>query len=81
MEITLPVFIDFKRWTEAIKKDLPQYNITVYDGSITWQEWADSIIKDNAFDSSCPIPDKLLYPEEEDWQEWAVFFIRFLSNL
>jgi len=72
--VVLPLKIDFLTWSAQIRQDLPNINIPIADSLEGWREWASQLINDNQL-SNIPVPTKLAYPELEDWQKWACYFV------
>lgn len=80
MRIILPLNIEFKFWTEVLRRTLTGYNIPILDNNQTWWDWADQLVRINSF-TDCPKALKEIYPLEENWRDWAAFFVKFAESL
>lgn len=74
LKITLPLRITFEKWAAQIQIDLPNLNFPTNVSISKWREWGSQVIASNAL-TRAPVPTKLAYPDESDWQKWATYFI------
>lgn len=75
----LPVNIDFKEWASQIRIDLPNINIPIPPNNISdWKYWAAQVVFATGL-MNVPLPTLTAYPHEEDWRNWAAYFINSIS--
>ena len=77
--ITLPINLDFERWANQLRVDLPNMNIPISRGEDNWREWANQIINANPT-SNIPIPTETGYPQNKDWRQWAIYFYQVMQQ-
>ena len=71
----LPINIEFKEWASQIRIDLPNINIPIPPSDINdWKLWASQVVQDHSL-INVPLPTLTAYPHEENWRNWAAYFI------
>lgn len=79
MNFTLPLNISFEQWAHQIAHDAPKFTFPVDAKIERWWEWAQFVIQCNNI-SKVPVPSKTTFKTENDWKEWAKFFVDILST-
>lgn len=69
--ITLPTNMEFDRWADQLRIDLPLMSIPIHDGVDNWQDWAIQVIYNND-NIVIPLPTDISYPNKEDWRKWGI---------
>ncbi len=77
--ITLPINITFKEWAQQLQIDLPNQNILNPPDISKWHEWAEQLLINNSF-YAAPLPNRQIYPKDEDWKKWAIYFVSNVQN-
>lgn len=70
--------MSFKNWIAQLNQDLPNNNIPVNVKEEEWWKFVDQLILTNP-NLDIPIANKLLFPEIEDWRNWAKELIKSLN--
>lgn len=75
----LPKGITFTKWANQLIVDLPALDIPIIRSADYWQSWASQLVNSNQL-QNVPIPTKLAYPNPEDWEKWAPYFVSAVFN-
>lgn len=76
--ITVPEYITFKNWADDLNRSIPRLEIPTVRDEEDWWEWASSLIMVNSL-NNISVPDKLSFPNKEDWKKWAYTFIQGIT--
>lgn len=75
----IPYGIEFKEWVSQNIQALSHITFPLPTEEKEWRTWATYVLFLNPkIAPNTPIPDKRVFPNDEDWRVWASFFI---SNL
>ncbi len=77
--IVLPLNIEFKEWASQIRIDLPNISFPNPFPIEEWRSWASQVVNSNNL-SNVPLPTDIGYPNNEDWNKWAAYFINSIYN-
>jgi hypothetical protein len=76
--IVLPFGISFEDWGKRLIETFPDLNIPLPPDQKYWWDWGRFLMNIPEF-YQAPVPDKKIYPKEEEWVEWAIFFIQVVQ--
>lgn len=77
-QIIYPVNIEFEEWVSQMKNSFPGLSLPNPPKVANWWSWAQQAIAANALPTT-PSATKLVFPEEQDWQKWAAYFISSIT--
>lgn len=77
--VVLPLNIEFKEWSSQIRIDLPDINFPLPPPIEHWRAWASQVVYSNKL-FNVPLPTDIGYPNNDDWNKWAAYFINNIYN-
>lgn len=77
--IALPLRLSFEDWALSLRFTFKNNTIPLPPDIKDWRSWASQIIRNNKF-KNIPLPTEITYPKNEDWQKWAIYFVKTVYN-
>lgn len=74
-----PLNISFNEWASQIRISLPDVVFPLPPDVKNWRNWAAQVVNSNAL-QNVPLPTEIGYPNDEDWNKWAAYFINNIYN-
>lgn len=75
-EILIPDNLSFYTWSNSLRQSLPALNVPMPNKTAkNWWVWAYLFLAINNL-GFLPLPDKAMFPKEEDWRKWAWLFLK-----
>lgn len=78
--ILLPLGVNFKTWSDQVRQDLPDITFPIANHENEWRGWAAQVINQNEL-YDVPAPTELAYPNDDNWKNWASYFVDSVLNI